>query len=400
MDFEFIQPLVVPGQSRILLLVLDGVGGLPRESGGPTELEAAHIPHLDRLAAEGTCGLLEMIAPGITPGSGPGHLALFGYDPIRYQVGRGVLSAPGIDFDLQLRDVAARGNFCTVGPDGVVQDRRAGRIPTAKCAELCRKLRTIRLPGVEIFVEPEREHRFALIIRGENVSSKIGDTDPLEAGKRPRRAEALAPEAEGSAKFIRKFVERAGEMLSAEEPANMILLRGFGRLPQWPKIPDVLQIRPVAVAVYPMYRGAARLVGMEVLPTGEKMADELETVTARWKDFDFFYLHIKQIDSAGEDGDFEKKVKLIEEADRLVPELLRLNPDVVVVTGDHSTPAALHAHSWHPVPALIRSRWSRPDAVCSFSESACLHGGLGPRFPAQHLLSLALANARRLRKCD
>jgi 2,3-bisphosphoglycerate-independent phosphoglycerate mutase len=380
------------------LLVMDGLGGLPMEPGGLTELETAHTPNLDRLAAHGICGLHQPVAPGITPGSGPSHLALFGYDPIKYQVGRGVLSALGIDFDLKANDVAARGNFCTLDDNGRVADRRAGRIPTEKNEELCALLHQIRLPGVEVFVETVKEYRLLLVLRGDGLSGELSDTDPQEIGEEPLEPKPLSAEAEETANLVQEFIDRARQILADHHPANMILLRGFSQLPDWPSFEKAFGLRAAAIAAYPMYRGVAKLVGMDVLTTGVSVGEELETLEAHWKDYDYFFFHVKPIDSAGEDGDFDRKVRLIEEVDAAVPRLLALEPDVLLVTGDHSTPSLLKYHSWHPVPVLLWSRHCRTDGVDRFGERACMAGGLGPRIPAVDLMPLALANAMRLEK--
>lgn len=385
-------------QTKLVLLVMDGLGGLPVAAKGLTELEAANTPNLDKLAARSLCGLHQPIGPGITPGSGPSHLALFGYDPIVYQVGRGVLSALGIDFDLTFQDVAARGNFCSLGDQGRVADRRAGRISTEKNRELCALLRQIELPGVELFIETVKEYRFLLVLRGMGLSENVSDTDPQDVGQKPLRPEAGAREAEGTARLVRELLERAREILADHYPANMALLRGFSKRPNWPSMETVFGLRAAAVAAYPMYRGVAKLVGMQALHTGQKVEEEFEVLENHWDEFDFFFLHVKRTDSAGEDGDFERKVALIEEVDAQVPRLLDLEPDVVIVTGDHSTPSLMRAHSWHPVPVLLYSRYCRADRVAAFGERACMGGGLGPRVPAVDLMPLALANARRLEK--
>lgn len=395
---EFLEGLSTNSDSKVLLLVLDGLGGLPRAPQGTTELEAARTPNLDALAERGLCGLHEPVAPGIAPGSGPGHLALFGYDPLQYQVGRGVLAALGIGFDLSTEDVAARGNFCTVDGDGVITDRRAGRISTDVNRRLVEKLSGIDLPGVELHVQTVKEHRLLVVLRGVGLSGALADTDPQATGKKPLGARALAPEAEQTARIVDSFVERAHSVLADEHPANMVLLRGFSRRPAWPLIGDTYGVRAAAIAGYPMYRGVARLVGMTVLETEEGIEAEIDTLERHWSDFDLFYVHFKPIDAAGEDGDFDRKVALIEEADAAIPRILALDPDVIVVTGDHSTPAEFRAHSWHPVPTIVASRICRPDGVKRFAERACLTGGLGPRFPAKHLMPLAMANAGRIGK--
>jgi 2,3-bisphosphoglycerate-independent phosphoglycerate mutase len=398
MDLNFIQRLVEPATTKIVMLVLDGLGGLPMEQGGRTELEAADTPHLDELAAQGICGLHQPIAAGITPGSGPSHLSLFGYDPIKYQVGRGVLAALGIGFDLAPRDVAARGNFATVDEEGRVLDRRAGRIPTEKNRELSALLRDIQLPGVEVFVETVKEYRFLLVLRGEDLSGAITDTDPQDVGEKPLQPEPLEPEAEHTVRLVEEFLDQTQKILAEHHPANMVLLRGFAQRPTWPTMRDVFGLRAAAIAAYPMYRGVSQLVGMDVLEAGDDLEDELQTLERNWDDYDFFFVHVKRIDSAGEDGDFERKVKRIEEVDPYIPRLMKLEPDVVIVTGDHSTPSRLKYHSWHPVPVLLWSRFCRPDEVGRFGERACMRGGLGPRIPAVELMPIALANADRLEK--
>lgn len=399
MSFETLKQLLRKSPSKIVYLVMDGLGGLPRERGGLTELEAAYTPHLDDLALQGVCGLHQPIGPGITPGSGPAHLSLFGYDPLSYQVGRGVLAALGINFDLQHGDLAARGNFCSIDENGRITDRRAGRLTTEKNRELCAKLsKEIDIPGVQVFVETVKDYRFLLVLRGQHFSEAIHDTDPQQTGALPLPPEPLKEEAKATIPVIEEFIQQAREILKDEHPANMALLRGFSILPDWPRMQDVFGLNPAAIAAYPMYKGVAKLLGMQVLECGEKMEDELETLKTHWDDYDFFYLHIKPIDSAGEDGDFDRKVELIEKVDSLVPEIRACKPDVFIVTGDHSTPSILRSHSWHPVPLLIWSQYCRPDNVEHFRENACLTGALGASLPAIHIMPIALANALRLDK--
>ncbi len=398
MDLNFIQKLIKPADTKIVLLTIDGLGGLPRKQDNKTELEAANTPYLDSLATKGICGLQQPVFPGITPGSGPGHLALFGYDPVKYQVGRGVLSALGINFDLKSNDVAARGNFCTIDSNGQVTDRRAGRIPTEKNIELCKLLQNIDLPETEFFIETVKEYRFLLVLRGEGLFGNLIDTDPQMIGKKPLQPKGLSPETEKTVKLVTNFVNQAREILKDQHPANMILLRGFSKKPNWPLIKDVFGINCAAIAAYPMYLGLARLIGMEILKTGQEIKDEFDTLKNHWEKFDFFYIHAKKTDSAGEDGDFNQKVARIEEVDQQIPKLLDLNPDVIIVTGDHSTPSLLKYHSWHPVPVIIYSKYCRPDNVDKFGERSCISGGLGPCFPAKDLMPLALANAGRLEK--
>jgi len=397
-NLDLMKELNVAGQGKIVMLVIDGLGGLPMEPGGPTELEAARTPNLDALAAESICGLSVPISPGVTPGSGPSHLALFGYDPLRYEIGRGILEACGIGFPLGPDDVAARGNFCTVDENGLITDRRAGRIPTEKGAELCQMLQAIQLPGVETFVEPVKEYRFVLVLRGEGLSGGLTETDPQQLGVPPRKMEALIPEAQPTAELFNQWVAQARELLADQHPANMVLLRGPDKTPSLPSMAEVYGLKAAAIATYPMYRGVAKLVGMDILETGETLEEEVETLRTHWTRYDFFYFHVKKTDSAGEDGDFAGKVAIIEHVDEVViPAIISLGPDVLIVTSDHSTPALLKSHSWHPVPTLLHSRYCRPDEVQTFGERACMRGGLG-LFPATDLMPLAMANALRLTK--
>ncbi|MBI4638829.1 MAG: 2,3-bisphosphoglycerate-independent phosphoglycerate mutase [Candidatus Rokubacteria bacterium] len=394
---ELIAPLVVPNSTKIVLLSLDGLAGLPRPETKRSELETARLPHLHALAAESACGLIIHVAPGITPGSGPGHLGLFGYDPLRYRVGRGVLEALGIEFDLRPGDVAARGNFCTVDDRGLITDRRAGRIPTDVCVRLTDRLRAIRLSGADLFVEPVKEHRFVLVLRGGSLSGRLSETDPQALGTAPLPARPLDPAAAPTADLVNRFVGEARGLLADAAPANMVLLRGFDRLPELPGFPATFGLRAAAVAAYPMYRGLAKLVGMEVLKTGAGFADEMATLRQHWEAYDFFFLHYKDTDKAGEDGDFDGKVAALERLDAFVPEIRALEPDVLVVTGDHASPAVLRGHGWQPVPVLIWSRYCGADPVTTFTERACALGTLG-LLPAHHLMPLVLANALRLTK--
>jgi len=398
MDLDLIAQLQQPADSKIVLLVMDGLGGLPRKEGGRTELETAQTPNMDALATRSICGLHQPVATGVTPGSGPAHLGLFGYDPLVYHVQRGVLSALGIDFPLEAQDVAARGNFCTIDDRGRVTDRRAGRIPTEVGAELCEILSQIELPGVEVFVEPVKDYRALFVLRGEGLSEAISETDPQATGVPPLEPQALRPEAAKTAELVKQFLAQAQDALADRHPANGIVLRGFAQKPNWPSFSDVYGLRAAAIALYPMYRGVAKLVGMEVLDVHGEIEDEVATLEQAWGDYDFFFFHVKPTDSAGEDGDFDRKVGLIEHVDTLLPRILALDPDVLVVTGDHSTPAVLKSHSWHPVPAMLYSKTGRPDSVTSFGEKACLAGAIGPRMPACELLPLALGHALRMQK--
>jgi len=396
-ELEWIRELAQPANTKILMLILDGLGGLPLTANGLTELEAAHTPNMNRLAREGICGLSAPVGAGITPGSGPGHLALFGYDPLQYVIGRGVLEALGIGFPLERDDVAARGNFCSLDAAGNITDRRAGRIPTEKCRELVEILRQIRLPGVEVFVEAVQDYRFVLVLRGEGLSPHLSETDPQRVGVPPLPVRALTADAEPTAALVNRWVAEAQKLLAGHHPANGLTLRGFAKDPALPSMQQIYGLRCAAIATYPMYRGLAKLVGMDILKTGETVEDEVETLKANWAKYDFFYLHVKKTDSAGEDGDFDRKREIIEHVDELVPEMMALNPDVVIVSGDHSTPAVLKSHSWHPVPTILWSRYCRPDDVDTFGERACARGALGV-FPAKEIMRLAMANALRLAK--
>jgi 2,3-bisphosphoglycerate-independent phosphoglycerate mutase len=397
-EFDLIKELRAEATTKIVLLVLDGLGGLPMTPDGKTELESASKPNLDALAARSTLGLTDPVGMGITPGSGPGHLALFGYDPFKHVIGRGTLEALGIDFPLEKSDLAARGNFCSVDAAGKLTDRRAGRIPTSECVRLCDMLRQIVLPGIQVFVEPVQDYRFVLVLRGPGLHDAMSETDPQRLGVSPLSAEPLSPEAAASAVLINSFISEARRLLADQRPANMVLLRGFSQHPRIPSFASVFGLKPAAIAVYPMYRGLARLVGMELLlVSGKTPADEFACLKAHWNDYDFFYVHIKGTDSAGEDGDFARKASVIEEVDRALPALLDLNPDVLMVGADHSTPALLKSHSWHPVPFLLNARTCRPEGVAGFGERACARGGFG-RFPAGQVMTAALAHAGRLAK--
>lgn len=394
---ELLRELREPGDTKIVLLVADGLGGLPFEPGGKTELESARTPNLDACAREGVCGLSTPVLPGITPGSGPGHLALFGYDPLEYRIGRGILEALGIHFQVGPRDVAARGNFCTVDKDGKITDRRAGRPTTERCVAMCRKLQEIRLPDVELFVEPVREHRFVVVFRGDNLGDAVNDTDPQQTGHTPLPARGADAASTRTAQAVERFVVEAGRILKDDAPTNMVTLRGFARYPKIDTMQEVYGVRPVCIAVYPMYKGLARLVGMDVVDAGATLTDQIDTLRKLWNQYDFFFLHYKYTDSTGEDGNFPAKVEMIERLDAELPKIRALNPDVFIVTGDHSTPSKLRSHSWHAVPTLLWSPTCRPDPVTEFGESYCLRGGLG-HFQAMYLLPLALAHAQRLGK--
>jgi len=393
----FFRKQVIPAETRIAMLILDGLGGLAREPGGRTELETAHTPNLDALAKQSALGLTIPIGPGIATGSGPGHLSIFGYDPLEYEIGRGALEALGVDFELGPDDVAARGNFCTISQDGILTDRRAGRLPTSESTRLVEILRTIKIDGVELFVEPVKEHRFALVLRAPGLGAALSESDPLVTGAAPLEIHALDEPSRRTAWIANEFLAQARALLQ-NQSANMVLLRGFAKFPVVPQYPDIFKLHPAAIAINGMYRGVARLVGMDVLEVdGTSLADEFTTLEKHWQEYDFFYLHYKKTDTCGESGDFDGKVAAIEEFDAQLPRLLALQPDVVIITGDHSSPAVLKSHSWHPVPLLIHSKHVRSDGLEGFGESACARGSLG-LMPARHVMPIALANAGRVAK--
>jgi 2,3-bisphosphoglycerate-independent phosphoglycerate mutase len=394
------ESLIQKGEGTIIYLILDGLGGLPDSNKGGTELQVARTPNLDLLAKRSSCGLLEMVGPGITPGSGPGHLALFGYEPLKYNLGRGILSALGIDFSLKKGDVAARVNFATADENGRILDRRAGRIDTGTNQRLCKKIRdglNLEFDG-DFFFETVSEHRALLVLRGPHLEGNLGDTDPQKTGTVPLELRALSEEAEKTAQTVRSFIDQVGNILSDEERANMILLRGFDQYEPLPSLEKRFGLRGICIADYPMYRGISRLLGMEVTAPPDGAEESFRTLTAVYgENHDYYFLHLKKTDSTGEDADFDRKVEAIEMIDQYIPQVMELQPNVLVVTGDHSTPALMGVHSWHPVPVIIHSQWARVDDVDAFDEYSCLRGSLGLR-PGIHLMGLALAHAKRLKK--
>ena len=379
------------------MLVVDGLGGLPHPDSGRSELETARLPNLDELSKSSACGLTIPVTQGITPGSGPGHMALFGYDPVKHLMGRGVLEALGIGVDLSEGDVAARGNFCTVDAQGLLVDRRAGRIPTEESTPLVKMLDRIEVPDVSLSVYPVRDYRLVLVLRGDGLGDGIGETDPQVVGEAPLAAVALSRDSDKAAAAVNAFAAAAQELLGDRDTANMVLLRGFSRLPRLPNFAEAYRLSPAAIAAYPMYRGLAELVGMKVLPTGPTFDDELDTLEEHWGEHDFFFLHYKPADAAGEDGDFDAKVAQLEELDARIPRLTALGADTLVVAGDHSTPAVMGGHSWHPVPLMVHSALTKGYAIEEFSERACAMGSLG-RIPATTVMMLALADAGKLAK--
>lgn len=396
-DLPFLSDVCRSTSSKIVLLVADGLGGAPHPDTGKSELETAKLPNLDALAGESSSGLTTPVMTGITPGSGPGHMALFGYDPVKYLMGRGVLEALGIDVEIGAGDVASRGNFCTVDSDGLLVDRRAGRIPTAESAPLVELLDQIEVPGVRLDVYPVQDYRFVLVIRGEGLDDGISETDPQVVGEAPLEPRALNDASHKAAEVVKAFAAAAQEILGDRDKANMVLVRGFSKLPKLPDFGDSYSLNPGAVAAYPMYRGLAKLVGMDVIPTGRTFDDELDTLEENFDRHDFFFLHYKPADAAGEDGDFDAKVKCLEDLDVRIPRLRGLNPDVLVVAGDHATPAIMAAHSWHSVPMMINSALTKGDGSTAFHERACAAGSLG-RLPATELMLLAMAHAGKLVK--
>jgi len=393
---ELARELTQVNPAKIVLLVIDGLGGLPIE--GRTELERASHPNLDELARRGSCGLTDPVFPGITPGSGPAHLALFGYDPFKYQLGRGILEALGVGLEVGPKDLVARGNFATL-KNGLIVDRRAGRIPTELNQALCLKIQkeVSSIQGAEVTIVPGKEHRFVVRFRGEGLSDALSDADPQKEGLPPVPARALVPEAERTAALVNNFINEVTARLKDEPAASTVLLRGFSKLPHIPSMKELYKIKPLALANYPMYKGLARLLGMEVVDVGPAAEDLVAALKKNFESYDFFYLHFKKSDSAGEDGNLEKKVAAIEEVDRIIPQLLALKPDVVGVTSDHSTPVLMKAHSWHPNPLVILASPLPADNLPAFSERNCAQGSLG-RIPAMAVMPLLLAAAGKLKK--
>jgi 2,3-bisphosphoglycerate-independent phosphoglycerate mutase len=382
--------------SKIVLVVMDGVGGLPVD--GRTELEAARKPRLDELAKRGVCGVTDPVMMGITPGSGPAHLALFGYDPLKYQIGRGILEALGSGVEVGRNDLVARGNFATF-KDGLIVDRRAGRIPTEENVRICTLLNDglPRREGLEVRVFPGKEHRFVARFTAEGLADALSDADPQKEGHAPVPAGPLTPEAAKAASVVNRFIQDASGVLKGETRANHVLLRGFSKFPHLPSMQELFRLRPAAIANYPMYKGLAKLVGMDVLAVGGKPSDLFDALEKNYRNHDFFYIHFKRTDSAGEDGNFAAKVAAIEELDAFIPRITALKPDVLAVTSDHSTPALLKAHSWHPNPFVLVSPTARTDDVQTFTERSCARGLLG-RFRSIHAMPLMLAHALKLEK--
>ena len=396
---QFPDRLVQDEGGRIILLVLDGVGGLPDPETGLTELESARTPNLDRLARTAALGMQLPVGAGITPGSGPGHLSLFGYDPVEHNIGRGVLSALGVGFEIRPGDIAIRLNFATIDADGRITDRRAGRPKDDENRRLVQKLQeNVKAPaGVEVFFASEKEHRAVLVLRGRQQSAELNDTDPQEEGVPPLPASARKPEAEETAQLLQGILDSAFDVLSNEKVANAILARGIDAYHPFPTFFERYMLRARAIAKYPMYRGVARLVGMDGARVPDSDGETVDVLAQGFNEYDFHFVHFKAMDSRGEDGDFAAKAKAIEAVDELMPRIEALKPDVMLITGDHSTPAAMRAHSWHPVPVMITSKWTRPQPDATFGERSCALGELG-MVRGRDLMTLALAHAGRLAK--
>ena len=399
MSDDIVSRIAKKTDSKIVLLVMDGIGDLPFDDTGKTPLETAKTPNLDRLAAAGVTGCLDPVAPGVTPGSGPGHMALFGYDPVECLIGRGVLAALGIGFDLTERDVAARVNFCTLDSDGNVTDRRAGRIPTDENERIVAKLKSrLKAPdGVEVLLRTVSEHRALLVVRGDGLGAKIDDTDPQQTGVPPLDFKAHDDASERTVAILQVLADQVREILADEPRANGVLLRGFDSMPDIPTFAERYKLTAAAIAGYPMYRGVAKLVGMNLLRKAQDIPDLFTILEEAWQDYDFFFVHVKYTDKYGEDGKAAEKIKVIEEIDALMPRVEALGPDVLVVAGDHSTPCVLKSHSWHPVPALLSAKTALPDDVTQYGERAVAHGGLG-RMAMSNLMRVALGHALKLDK--
>ncbi len=399
MPYSYLKPLLDNNGSKIILLVLDGLGGISLTPRGKSALEYAKTPNLDRLAEEGTLGQTVPIRYGITPGSGPAHLALFGYEPLEFVIGRGALSAAGINLPVKVGDIAARGNLCTLDGNRNVIDRRAGRISQPEAAPIIELLNQVQIPEAEVEVRQVKEYRFVVVMRGEGLNPALNDTDPQEVGVPPLKLEAQDTASKRSAELMNKWIEKAYQALADQPVANGFLLRGFATDPGLPSYEEAYELEAVCIAEYPMYKGVSRLVGMDVIEGVDAGAlGEFNAVKKHWNEHDFFFIHIKKTDSYGEDGNLEAKAKIIEEVDQALPVLLDLNPDVLIITGDHSTPSVLKSHSWHPVPFLLWApKTHRTDLETAFNERNCARGGLGT-FPAVETMSLALAHAGRLQK--
>ncbi len=395
--------LTLKTNAKMALVVLDGLGDVAtREQGYLTPLEAASTPNLDALSKLSAQGRLHPVAPGITPGSGPGHLGLFGYDPLEYQVGRGVIEALGLGLELRHGDIAARANFCTVDDQGIVTDRRAGRIETSVCEELCGLLaKKIKKVGdAEVIIKAGKGHRFVLIFRGPGLEGPLTDADPHREGLPIPAVKPVNPKsakAKKAAKLINDFCKAARPLLQDRHPANSFLLRGIAHQPRIPLFEERYGMRPACIAVYPMYKGLAQLVGMTKLEGAQTISEQFERYLKEYDNYDYFFIHFKYPDMYGEDGNFAAKRQAIEELDAALPILLRKKPDVLALTGDHSTPCVVKGHSWHPQPLLLHSAYSGSDKLQRFTETGANSGSLGI-LKAKYLIRLMQANARMFDK--
>lgn len=397
------QELTSKPQGKIALVVMDGVGDIAiKENNYLTPLEAAKTPNLDLLAKDSAQGRMIPVAPGITPGSGPGHLGLFGYDPLEYEVGRGVIEALGLGIELKPGDVAARANFCTLDENGIVIDRRAGRIPTEICEKLCDMLskKIKKIGDVEVIIKPGKEHRFVVVLRGKGMEGPLTDADPQKVGfpippVEPKGTKSA--KAKKTAKIIAELYKQALPIIAKEKPANGFLMRGIAHQPNIPLFEELYCMKPACIAVYPMYKGLAQLVGMTKIEGAQTIAEQFETYKKEYDNYDFFFIHFKYTDKYGEDGNFAAKVKAIEDFDAALPILLEKKPDVLVITGDHSTPAPMKGHSWHPQPVMIHSQFSGSDKLERFTDTGANLGSLGV-FPAKYLIRYIQANAGMLAK--
>jgi 2,3-bisphosphoglycerate-independent phosphoglycerate mutase len=395
--------LTLNTKAKLVLVVLDGLGDLAtREQGYLTPLEAACTPNLDALSKDSAQGRMIPLAPGLTPGSGPGHLGLFGYDPLEVQVGRGVIEALGLGMELKPGDVCARANFATLDPKGIVTDRRAGRIPTETCEKLCAMLsaKVKKIGDTEVIITPGKEHRFVVVFRGKGLQGPLTDADPNREGLPIPTVKPRDPKSAGQkkvAKLIADFYKAALPVIAQQKPANGFLMRGIAHQPHIPLFEDRYRLKPAALAVYPMYKGLAQLVGMKKIEGPQTIKEQFERYLAEYNNFDFFFIHYKYTDKYGEDGNFAAKKKAIEEFDAALPILLRNKPDVLAITGDHSTPVAMHGHSWHPQPVLLHSVNSGSDKLERFTETGANTGSLGV-FEAKFLVRLMQANARMFDK--
>lgn len=396
---QLFNEIIKTSESKIVLLVLDGLGDIPHPKFDmKTPLQMARTPNLDQIAPRSAMGRLIPILPGITPGSGPGHLGLFGYDPVGYEIKRGVIEAFGVGFDVKKGDVASRSNFCSVDSGGMITDRRAGRIPTEKSVDLCKKLNTIgKIDGIKITCIPSMDYRFVAVFQGKSLDPDVTETDPQETGKPILPCKAKSAKAKVLASVVNKFVKKGTEILKNESPANAFLMRGFSTLPNIPDFGKLYSLKPCAITAYPMYRGLAKILGMDIFAAENKPEAEFQIYLNNWDRFDFFFIHIKGTDSAGEDGDFERKVRVIEQVDAALPVLFQKKPDVLAITGDHSTPALMKSHSWHPVPLMIHSEICGSDNLDRFYELNCNRGSIGI-VESRFLVSMMLANARKLVK--